>query len=226
MSGRPSKPKSDAQILAATTAAMVVPWLIVLALPWIVLHTPWFVVESPEELERVRSTLGQLGTLGDMFGMLICLFAGGAFVGAFYAVILQRRQLRHQEQEIERNRVERATASVWQRRTALIETTSFLAQARAAQLAALQAIESETLSGEAKVLLAERGAVLMRELQKNIDVLSRFVSSLVMELEEDVANPEMLRAAFGFPPQAAGAGPSSVATPTVEAALHVPGSQA
>ena len=168
-------------------------------MPWIALW--WFPAKPQGDVERIRSVLSQLGTYGDLFGMLNCLFTGGALIGAGYAIVLQWRQLRHQQEEIDRNRIERATAAVWQRRTALIEATSFLAQSQASQLASLQAIDYETLSPEAKIAMAARGAFLMGELQKNIDILSRFVVTLVSEHEEDVTDPNSLRTAYGIPPK-------------------------
>ncbi len=113
-----------------------------------------------------------------MFGALNCLFSGAAMIGVAYAVILQRRELHHQQVEIEKGRNDRANEAAWQRRMALLQTTSFLAQAQASKLASLQAIEYETLSDEAKMGLVEQGATLMIDLQKNIDILSAFAGAM------------------------------------------------
>jgi len=67
-------------------------WTALFSLPLIALFWPtFFTLKSPAELERFKSTLGQLGTYGDMFGALNCLFSGAAMIGVAYAVILQRR---------------------------------------------------------------------------------------------------------------------------------------
>jgi hypothetical protein len=77
-----------------------------------------------------------------MFGGLTCLFNGLAFFGAGYAVVLQLRALKLQQEEIVKNdrrheaadkerELESKQSSFWQRRLALLQTTSFLVQAQA-----------------------------------------------------------------------------------------------
>jgi hypothetical protein len=90
-------------VLLAIAMAMLLLWLLLLFLPWIAVR--WFPHSTSEEAKRIESTLGQLGTYGDQFGMLTCLFTGAAFVGAAYAVILQKRELHRLEIEVERTAV-------------------------------------------------------------------------------------------------------------------------
>ena len=73
-------------------------WFGLMALPWIALHSDAFKLKSEDEVSRVQSVLQQLGTYGDLFGSLNCLFSGAAFFGIVYAVILQRRELHHQHE--------------------------------------------------------------------------------------------------------------------------------
>jgi hypothetical protein len=56
-----------------------------------------------------KESLALRGTFGDSFGVLSCLFAGLAFIGAAWAVVLQREQLNEQQAE-QRNADERARA--------------------------------------------------------------------------------------------------------------------
>jgi hypothetical protein len=109
-------------------------------------------------------TLAQLGTYGDMFGALTCLFTGLGFVGAGYAVVLQLRQLRHQQEEMERNECNRIEAekareveakktAASEHTTAMLNAACFLAQTYATKLASFP---PEMLSHTDRVGLEER----------------------------------------------------------------------
>ena len=70
----------------------------------------------------------QFGTFGDMFGCLNVLFSGLELVGVAYAVILQDRQLRHQQAEIEKSDQDRKEAQTEQQKTLFLTALTLLAQ--------------------------------------------------------------------------------------------------
>jgi|688.fasta_scaffold318468_2 hypothetical protein len=74
-------------------------WLAMAFLPLLALRSGYFTLRSEEEVSRFKNLLEQLGTFGDMYGMLNCLFSGAAFVGVLYTIILQQKQMRLQESE-------------------------------------------------------------------------------------------------------------------------------
>jgi hypothetical protein len=96
---------NDRDIIGKAALGLLAVWCFFLLLPWISLR--WFPVKSHTDAERIKQTLGQYGTCGDLFGMLNCLFTGAAFIGAGYAAVLQNRQLRHQQKEIDEARIDR-----------------------------------------------------------------------------------------------------------------------
>jgi hypothetical protein len=55
---------------------------------------------TPSQAAQLKEVLQELGTFGDMFGLLNSMFSGGALFFAVYAVLLQRRDLRHQQEQI------------------------------------------------------------------------------------------------------------------------------
>jgi hypothetical protein len=132
-------------VLIAVGAFLV--WILCALLPLIALTSSWFRVK---EVDHAKSVLSQLGTYGDMFGMVNCLFSGAAMIGVVYAVLLQRRQLHHQQEEIDQSRRDREAgekareqelkdSAAWQRRTAMLNATNFLAQTYAAKLVSIPA---------------------------------------------------------------------------------------
>jgi hypothetical protein len=186
-------------------------WLAWASLPWIVLHSVLFTSESPDDVARVKSVLGQLGTFGDMFGALTCLFSGAAFLGAGYAVVLQLRALRHQQDEMDKADRRHAAAdrererdlkdaAQWQRRMALLQTTSYLIHAQASRMNSLQAIELDTLSQDGRKAALSEVVALSSDLVNNINILSRFVSAMAVEHAEDVIDPQDFRRMFGIEP--------------------------
>jgi hypothetical protein len=200
MAAQPARGKHDRWILTGFGAVLILAWAFFAFLPLIALRSAYFTLKTPDDVERVRSTLGQLGTYGDMFGALNCLFSGSALIGVIYAVILQRRELHHQQEEIEKSRIDRAAEAVQQRRTALIQATSFLAQAQASRFASLQATDLQALPPEARESLIRQSTELWSELHRNIKILSNFVGVLASEHAEDVNDPDVLLAAFGMVP--------------------------
>jgi hypothetical protein len=52
----------------------LVPWIALAFLPLIATRLTYFTLKTSNDVERVKSTLSQLGTYGDMFGTLNCLF--------------------------------------------------------------------------------------------------------------------------------------------------------
>jgi hypothetical protein len=137
--------KHDGKIVMTAIIGVLCLWGLLASLPLIALRSSWFVVK---DVDHVKSVLSQLGTYGDMFGALTCLFTGLAFIGAGYAVVLQLRALRHQQEEIEQNRLDQEAATkarekelresaLWERRTAALNATRFLAQIYLAKIAAI-----------------------------------------------------------------------------------------
>jgi hypothetical protein len=110
MATQPTPGKHDRWVLAAFGAVLALIWGLFAFLPLIALRSAYFTLKNQDDVERVKSTLGQLGTYGDMFGALNCLFSGTALIGVVYAVILQRRELHHQQEEIERSKRDREAA--------------------------------------------------------------------------------------------------------------------
>lgn len=144
-------------------------------------------------------TLAQLGTYGDMFGALTCLFTGLGFVGAGYAVVLQLRQLRHQQDEMERERLERgraeelrraekALADALDRRMAMLNATNFLAQTYAAKLAALPV---EPISHADRKKLEEirsQRADAEIQLNKCMELLAKMLEQISEEHSRELKN--------------------------------------
>src|SRR5205823_4296004 len=81
--------------LWGTAIGGLVLWAALIALPWLAGWLGWFPAASSSGTTKLQAVLGQLGTYGDLFGMLNCLFSGAALWGVIYAVILQRRELHH-----------------------------------------------------------------------------------------------------------------------------------
>ena len=55
---------------------------------------------------RLLPNIGERGQFGDSFGAVNALFAGFAFAGVIYAIILQKRELELQREELEATRAE------------------------------------------------------------------------------------------------------------------------
>ena len=108
----------DRRFVWTVVGLVVAGWLLVALLPLLSFSTPLFDVNTPEQVEQVKSVLQQFGTYGDMFGFLNCLFSGLALIGVAYAVILQSRDLHNQQEEMGRN----ARASELQNRLAAYQS--------------------------------------------------------------------------------------------------------
>jgi hypothetical protein len=96
--------KVETRTLITTVIIAAILWFGLLVLPWIAVNSNWFELKSEDEVKRVQSVLQQLGTYGDLFGALNCLFSGAALIGVVYAVILQRHDLHHQRTTAEETR--------------------------------------------------------------------------------------------------------------------------
>ncbi len=83
----------------ATVAAPLL-WVILAFLPLLSLRSGWFTLSESGEYERFPLILEQLGTFGDMFGALNCLFSGAAFIGVAYTISLQQRQIAIPERQL------------------------------------------------------------------------------------------------------------------------------
>ena len=55
--------------------------------------------------------LTKRGIVGDSFGVINSLFSGLAFAGAIYTILLQRKELGYQREELTQNRQEIARAA-------------------------------------------------------------------------------------------------------------------
>lgn len=98
MAGQVNLSKMESRTLSITAGIALLLWFGLLALPWIAVYSRVFELKSEDEVRRVQSVLQQLGTYGDLFGALNCLFSGAALFGVVYAVILQQRDLHHQQE--------------------------------------------------------------------------------------------------------------------------------
>ncbi len=88
----------DRKLLCTMGLVLLAVWLTIAIAPLVSLN-----VLSPTKRSRVdqiKDVLQQYGTIGELFGSINSLFTGGALVFALYAVILQRRDLRHQQEQI------------------------------------------------------------------------------------------------------------------------------
>ena len=68
--------KHDRWIVIGFIAFLLLAWGLFALLPLIALRSSAFTLKTSAEVERVKSTLGQLGTYGDMFGALNCRSRG------------------------------------------------------------------------------------------------------------------------------------------------------
>jgi hypothetical protein len=136
----------DFVIVTTAATAVIAAWAWLAYLPFGGFSPKLVKLEPNQE----PTTLAQLGTYGDMFGALTCVFTGLGFVGAGYAVVLQLRALRHQQEDMKRATRERDAAEeirmhekviedAWTHRSVMLNATNFLAQTYAAKLAALPA---------------------------------------------------------------------------------------
>ena len=194
---------------------MLILWVIVLCLPWIALLL--FPAKTVDDAARIKSILGQLGTYGDMFGALTSLFTGAAFIGAGYAVVLQLRQLRHQQEDMERNERHREAAykarekelrdaAAWEHRAAGLNAASSLTLAFAIKLASIPA---EIISHADKERLEARRkqrAETEQRLEEFTIVLANLLEQFSKEQTQDLragrmgkAVDDLLKAAGGKP---------------------------
>src|SRR4051812_27019606 len=93
----------DRRFVRRVVVAVFACWFLVCLLPLLAIRTSLFKTETKEEVARVQSVLQQLGTFGDLFGLLNCLFSGLALIGVAYAIVLQRRDLLNQQADTHRN---------------------------------------------------------------------------------------------------------------------------
>jgi hypothetical protein len=197
----------DKQTIAKAIMVIVILWSFVLLLPWISLS--WFPVKSPKDVERIKLALSEFGTYGDLFGMLNCLFTGFAFVGAGYAVVLQNRQLRHQQKEIDEARVDREKAAAWEHRSAMLSAISFLAQTHAMRLAALPS-PPRTTEIKDGLSVQEREtkerARLELELNKYMEKLSKFLDHVTNDYEQGLHDAEAFELGYRKGRESAGLG--------------------
>jgi len=97
-------------------------------LPVIAMTTTLFQVKTEAEVKRIESVLSQFGTIGDMFGALNTFFTGCAFAGLVYTILLQRRELRLQNDELNRQATERTANRMSEASDDLIEAYNLMTQ--------------------------------------------------------------------------------------------------
>jgi hypothetical protein len=173
----------DSVIVTAAVVIVIAAWAWLALLPFGGIP-PALIKLAPRQ---EPTTLAQLGTYGDMFGALTCLFTGLGFVGAGYAVVLQLRQLRHQQEDMERDKNDRLVAekakeieekkrAASEHTTAMLNAACFLAQTYATKLASFppeNITEDLSFSQIEKLgkMKAERDATAL-ELEKRIAMLN------------------------------------------------------
>jgi hypothetical protein len=74
---------------------------------------------SPEILNRYANEWSEKGTIGDSFGAVNALFSGLAFAGLIFAILLQRKELKLQREELEETRV------VFQKQSDILHTQTY-----------------------------------------------------------------------------------------------------
>jgi hypothetical protein len=198
----------DFVIVTAAASAVVAAWVWLAYIPF---------GDIPPKLINLApgqqpTTLSQLGTYGDMFGALTCLFTGLGFVGAGYAVILQLRALRHQQDEMERATREHAAserarqkelkaAAAWQRRVALMQATSFLVQAQTARLDFLKMVDMNQIEPAKRPEFYDEYKEVVADTREKTKLLSAFVLALANEHSGDVNDPSGFLTLFGLGPE-------------------------
>ena len=127
------------------------------------------------------------GSFGDMFGAINALFAGLAFAGVVFALVLQRKELALQRQELSAqreelrlNRAELARAAEAQKQAQLALRDQVLVSYRAARLSALgNLIEHYAMKIAATSVAADKERLRRTQLTF-IDLLEAELSQLAM----------------------------------------------
>ena len=88
----------------------------------------------------VPGTLEQRGLFGDSFGAINALFAGFAFAGVIYAILLQREELRLQREELKLTRSELARTASAQEEISKSQSKQLKHDEQIARLTALSAL--------------------------------------------------------------------------------------
>lgn len=100
----------------------------------------------------VEGTLQERGAFGDSFGAINALFAGLAFVGVVYAILLQREELRLQREELKLTRQELSRSASAQEASSQIQAVSATSQADLARLTALTSLLNWEMENEQRGL--------------------------------------------------------------------------
>lgn len=127
------------------------------------------------------------GTFGDMFGAVNTLFSGLAFAGVIYAIILQKKELALQRQELEETRKELARSASAQEKSERALADQVKVAAVAARLQSANEIIKHIERRREKLLAvsnAIRDPERIKENQKQINLLNERQSDINDEVFE------------------------------------------
>ena len=128
-------------------------------------------------------------------------------IGVVYAVILQRRELHHQQEEIEQNKRDREAAekarekelkdaAYWHRRTSLLTAINFLAQTNATKLAAFPVEKVVSQDGKMQEAMRSQKTETAKAVDRYIGMLTRSLEMLGFETDQDLRTVEAYQAGF------------------------------
>jgi hypothetical protein len=165
------KPLNASKLIMLFALPVFVLWFANLVIPFISAITPAGYVPPAVAKAYSQAQLARTGTFGDTFGAVNSLFSGLALAGVAVAVIFQRRELRHQEEQTaiakeqlamasqqskeaddERKRAERYAAL-----TAALNAASSLAQA------ASQSIQFTLATSQQRIQFNDGGGITREE---------------------------------------------------------------
>lgn len=120
---------------------------------WIILGVSviWILGAALIHFGPIEGTLEQKGSIGDSFGSINALFAGLAFAGVVYAILLQREELRLQREELKMTRFELARAASAQEASSVSQVEQLESQTQIARLTALTALLSWEMNSKTQV---------------------------------------------------------------------------
>ncbi len=144
----------------------------------------WLLGAGVTHFSPLSGTLEQRGAFGDSFGSINALFAGFAFAGVIYAILLQREELRLQRKELKMTREELSRSAKAQEAVSRTQRQSLEQQQQTAILSALTALLSWEMNQKDVVLPAlarfgdSRGRMgqsehLVRDIEKILAQLRR-----------------------------------------------------
>ncbi|WP_165074838.1 hypothetical protein [Paludisphaera rhizosphaerae] len=106
--------------------ALLVVWFVIAFLPLIALKWSIFTVEKADDLERIKGVLSQLGTYGDMFGVVNSLFSGAALLMAIHTLSIQTQELEEADKDRAREAARQGTLAYLQAISVLAQVNSYI----------------------------------------------------------------------------------------------------